>query len=240
MLAIKNLSVQIEKKSILTDISFTFEKGKVYAIMGPNGSGKSTLAASVMGHPAYELSAASKILFNGEDIVDLTPDKRAEKGIFLSFQSPLSLSGVSIYQFMRYALDGKMDALAIRQKIQKYAEELKISQELLSRSLNDGFSGGEKKKMEMLQAAMLEPAVLFFDEIDTGVDVDALKTIAKFINKMRKKDSTFVIITHYNRILKYLKPDKTLVIAKGKLVKVGNAKLADEIEKKGYDTVVKN
>lgn len=240
MLAIKNLSVQIEKKSILTDISFTFEKGKVYAIMGPNGSGKSTLAASVMGHPAYELSAASKILFNGEDIVDLTPDKRAEKGIFLSFQSPLSLSGVSIYQFMRYALDGKMDALAIRQKIQKYAEELKISQELLSRSLNDGFSGGEKKKMEMLQAAMLEPAVLFFDEIDTGVDVDALKTIAKFINKTRKKDSTFIIITHYNRILKYLKPDKTLVIAKGKLVKVGNAKLADEIEKKGYDAVVKN
>jgi len=240
MLTLKNLSVQIEKKPILDDINFTFEKGKVYTVMGPNGSGKSTLAASIMGHPIYEYGPKSKITFNGEDITELDPDKRSKLGIFLTFQSPLSLSGVTIYQFMRYALDGTVDPFAIRQKIQEYAKDLKISQDLLSRSLNEGFSGGEKKKMEMLQAALLDPKLIFFDEIDTGVDVDALKTIAKFINKMRKKDTTFVIITHYNRILKYLKPDKTLVIIKGALAKVGGAELADEIEKDGYDKLIKN
>ncbi len=235
MLTLKNLSVSIESKKILKNINYTFEPGKVYAIMGPNGSGKSTLAATVMGSPVYTVNKTASIKFNGEQLVDLEPNIRSNKGIFLSFQTPMSLTGVTIYQFMRYALTGKMDPLEIRKGVQKYAKKLHISEDLLSRSLNDGFSGGEKKKMEVLQAALLNPQLAFFDEIDTGVDVDALRSIAKFIQSMRTSHNTFVIITHYNRILKYLKPDKILVLKNGELVKEGDARLATTIEKKGYD-----
>ncbi len=235
MLTLKNLSVSIESKKILKNINYTFEPGKVYAIMGPNGSGKSTLASSVMGHPIYSVGKSSKIVFEGENITEMEPNDRSNKGIFLSFQTPMALTGVTIYQFMRYALTGKMDALKIRQGVQKFAKKLHISEDLLSRSLNDGFSGGEKKKMEVLQAALLDPKLAFFDEIDTGVDVDALRSIAKFIQAMRTPQKTFVIITHYNRILKYLKPDKIIVLKNGQIVKEGTAKLAQEIEKKGYD-----
>lgn len=237
MLTLKNLSVSIDSKKILKNINYTFEPGKVYAIMGPNGSGKSTLASTVMGHPIYSVSKSSKIVFEGENITEMEPNERSNKGIFLSFQTPMALTGVTIYQFMRYALTGKMDALKIRQGVQKYAKKLHISEDLLSRSLNDGFSGGEKKKMEVLQAALLDPKLAFFDEIDTGVDVDALRSIAKFIQGMRTPQKTFVIITHYNRILKYLKPDKILVLKNGQIVKEGTAKLAQEIEKKGYDAL---
>lgn len=237
MLTLKNLSVFIESKKILKNISYTFERGKVYAIMGPNGSGKSTLVATIMGHPAYTVNTRSKILFKNENITNLEPHERSNRGIFLSFQTPMSLSGVTIYQFMRYALQGKMDPLAIRKGVQKYAKKLHISEDLLSRSLNDGFSGGEKKKMEVLQAAMLNPKLTFFDEIDTGVDIDALRSIAKFIQNLRSTEKTFIIITHYNRILKYLKPDKILVIKNGELVKEGDHRLATHIEKKGYDNI---
>lgn len=237
MLTLKKLTVKIADKTILKNIDFEFESGKLYAVMGPNGSGKSTLAQTVMGHTVYEVSPKSKIMFDGVDIKDEDPDVRSKKGIFLSFQSPMSLSGVTIYQLMRYALNGKMDPLTIRQKVQKYAKILKINDELLSRSLNDGFSGGEKKKMEVLQAAMLEPKLLFFDEVDTGVDVDALKAISKFIVTLKKAGVTIVVITHYNRILHYLKPDKVLVLKSGELVKTGTAKLANEIEKDGYDAL---
>lgn len=237
MLTLKNLSVSIESKKILKNINYTFEPGKVYAIMGPNGSGKSTLASTVMGHPIYSVSKTSKIIFEGENITEMEPNERSNKGIFLSFQTPMALTGVTIYQFMRYALTGKMDALKIRQGVQKLAKKLRISEDLLTRSLNDGFSGGEKKKMEVLQAALLDPKLAFFDEIDTGVDVDALRSIAKFIQAIRTPQKTFVIITHYNRILKYLKPDKILVIKNGQIVKEGDYKLAQEIEKKGYDAL---
>lgn len=237
MLKIKHLTVKIENKEILKNISFEFEKGKIYALMGPNGSGKSTLAATVMGHPSYIVNERAKMKFENEDIIGLSPDNRAKLGIFLSFQSPLSLSGVTIYQLLRYALDGKMDPLEIRKKVQKYARVLKISEELLGRSLNEGFSGGEKKKMEVLQAAVLDPKLVFFDEVDTGVDVDALRAIASFMNKLRSPDKTYIVITHYNRILKYLKPDEVLVMVNGKLVKTGDAKLAEKIEKNGYDTL---
>lgn len=237
MLTLKNLSVSIESKKILKNINYTFQPGKVYAIMGPNGSGKSTLASTVMGHPIYSVSKSSKIVFEGENITEMEPNERSNKGIFLSFQTPMALTGVTIYQFMRYALTGKMDALKIRQGVQRHAKKLHISEDLLSRSLNDGFSGGEKKKMEVLQAALLDPKLAFFDEIDTGVDVDALRSIAKFIQGMRTPQKTFVIITHYNRILKYLKPDKILVLKNGQIVKEGTAKLAQEIEKKGYDAL---
>lgn len=235
MLTLKNLTVSIADKIILKKIDFTFEKGKVYAVMGPNGSGKSTLAAAVMGHPSYKLSRESKIIFNKKNISALDPDKRSKLGLFLSFQTPMSLSGVNIYQLMRFAMDKKTDALAARKKIQEYAKKLNISEDLLTRSLNDGFSGGEKKKMEVLQAAMLDPVLIFFDEVDTGVDVDALRAISKFLDYLKKQNKTFVLITHYNRILKHIKPDKVLIIKNGKLVKSGGAGLADTIEKEGYD-----
>lgn len=237
MLSIQKLNVSVGTKHILKDFTFDFEDGKVYAVMGPNGSGKSTLAYSIMGHPGYEISSESKLVMDGEDIRELEPDKRAKKGIFLSFQSPLSLSGVRPYQLIQLAAKGKPDALTLRKNVQSLAKELKIKDELLSRSLNEGASGGEKKKMEVLQAAALDKKCIIFDEVDTGVDVDALKTIAQFLEKNRK-GKTYVVITHYNRILHYLKPDRILVIADGELKTVGDHTLADRIEKEGYENVL--
>lgn len=236
MLHLKNLNVEIAGKHILKNINFEFEQGKIYAIMGPNGSGKSTLSYAIMGHPSYTIDPQSKIEFEGENIVEEEANKRAEKGIFLSFQQPLSLAGVKVFQLLHLAMQGKKDPLKLRQETKRVAEELKINEELLSRSLNDGASGGEKKKLEVLQAAVLDKKLLIFDEVDTGVDVDALKTIAEFLNRHRA-NKTYIIITHYNRILKYLKPDKILVIANGELKKVGDHTLADEIEKNGYNSL---
>lgn len=236
MLILKNLKANIENKEILKGIDFEFEKGKIYAVMGPNGSGKSTLSYAVMGHPAYEVSEDSEILFEGEDIREMEADERANKGIFLSFQSPLSLTGVKVYQLLQLALNGKKDPLTIRKEAQKYAKELGISEDLLSRPLNEGASGGERKKMEVLQAAVLDKKLLIFDEVDTGVDVDALKSISKFLTK-HKQDKTYIVITHYNRILHHLKPDYVLVMMGGKIVKVGDASLAKQIEEKGYESI---
>jgi len=234
MLELKNVTVSVGKKKILKNVTASFKKGKVYAIMGPNGSGKSTLANIVMGHPLYSLSKESKISFLGNSIAKVRPDVRAKQGIFLSYQTPQQLSGVTIYNLMRYALAGTKDPLTIRQEVQTFAKKLHISEDLLTRSLNDGFSGGEKKKMEVLQAAMLHPRIMFFDEIDTGVDIDALKTIASFIKGMKNEDTTFVLITHYNRILKYIQPDEVLVMVQGEIVKRGDKSLPAEIEKHGY------
>jgi len=234
MLSLKNLTVSVGNKKILEKINFTFEKGKIYAIMGPNGSGKSTLAFAVMGHPSYIVDPKSKIILNRKNISHLKAEKRAQKGIFLSFQTPLSLSGVNISQLLLIALKGKKDPIKLRAEIETYADELKISQDLLRRSLNDGASGGEKKKMEVLQAAILDKKLMIFDEVDTGVDVDALKTIAKFLDN-HKVGKTYIIITHYNRILHYLKPDQVLIIQKGRLKKVGDHRLAETIEKEGYE-----
>lgn len=233
MLSVKNLTVFVGKKKIIKDFSFTFEKGKIYVIMGPNGSGKSTLAFSIMGHPTYKIDPNSKIQISNKQIQKIDAQKRAKEGLFMSFQTPMSLAGVSVYQLLLLAIAGKKDPLVLRQEIQKLAKELSIPEELLSRSLNDGASGGEKKKLEVLQAAILDKPVQVFDEIDTGVDIDALKKIANFLNK-HKSGKTYIIITHYNRILKYLKPDRVLILVDGKLVKVGDYKLAEEIESKGY------
>ena len=235
MLQIEKLCIKVGKTTILEDFNFNFEKGKVYAIMGPNGSGKSTLAFTIAGHPTYKVEEGL-LKFEGKNIVDLSADKRAKLGVFLSFQTPLSLSGVTVFQLLRIALDKKKDPLALKKKIEEIAKKLGIKKELTERSLNEGASGGEKKKLEMLQAAILDPKLLIFDEIDTGVDVDALKKIAKFMND-NKEGKTYLIITHYNRILHYIKPDKVLVLMGGKLVKTGDAKLAEEIEKNGYKTV---
>lgn len=231
MLSIKNLTVSVEDKKIIKNFSFEFKKGKVYVVMGPNGSGKSTLAYSLMAHPAYESKGTIKL--NGESIKDLDAQKRAEKGIFLSFQNPLALSGITVFQLLQLALSGKIDPVALRRKVLSTSKELRLSEELLRRSLNENASGGEKKKLEVLQAAILDKSVQIFDEVDTGVDVDALKTIGKFLQK-NKKNKTYIVITHYNRILKYLKPDAVLILNNGKLVKTGGAKLAEQIEKKGY------
>lgn len=235
MLKIKNLSVSVSDKKIIDNLSFDFEKNKIYVLMGPNGSGKSTLAMSIMGHPLY-LIKKGKIIFKEKNITNASPDERARMGIFLSFQSPLSLSGVSMFSLLRTAIAGKKDPLALKEEIEKIAKQLKIKKELLDRSLNEGASGGERKKIELLQAAVLNPDLIIFDEIDTGVDVDALRTIAQFMEK-NKKGKTYLLITHYNRILKYVKPDKVLVMMEGKIVKQGSYKLAEEIEKKGYQSL---
>ena len=233
MLTLKNLKITVEGKVIINKFNFNFEKGKVYALMGPNGSGKSTLALAIMGHPQYQIEEG-KIEMEGLEINNLSADKRAQMGLFLSFQTPIAVSGVNVFQLLRVALSGKKDSLQIKQEIEKYASILKIPNELINRSLNEGASGGEKKKLEVLQAAVLEPKFLIFDEVDTGVDVDAMKVIAQFIKK-HKKDKTYLLITHYNRILKYVKPDKVLVMIDGKIAKVGDYKLACQIEKKGYE-----
>lgn len=252
MLTLKNLSVSIEKKSILHDISFDFQPGKTYALMGPNGSGKSTLASAIMGHPKIHFSRGSKILVKkparhtsakkadvGGNIVPLSPDKRAHLGIFLAFQNPLALPGVTVFELLRLALEKQIDPVALHKKVALLAKELHIKDDLLKRSLNEGFSGGEKKKLEALQAVLLAPRFALFDEIDTGVDVDALKTIAKFLKKhlSKKTETTLVFITHSTRLLKFIEPDEVLVIKDGRLVKHGKTSLAKEIEQKGFENI---
>lgn len=231
MLSLKNLSVSVGEKKIIKNFSFEFKKGKVYVVMGPNGSGKSTLAYSLMAHPAYESKGTIKL--KGENVTELDAQKRAEKGIFLSFQNPLALSGITVFQLLQLALSGKIDPVTLRRKVLSTAKELRLSEELLRRSLNENASGGEKKKLEVLQAAVLDKPLQIFDEVDTGVDVDALKTIGKFLQK-NKENKTYIVITHYNRILKFLKPDEVLILKDGKLVKTGTAKLAVQIERTGY------
>lgn len=237
MLSIKNLSVSIEGKNILDDISFNFKPGKTYALMGPNGSGKSTLASAIMGHPSIAYSRASQILAGKKNIKNLSADKRAKLGIFLSFQTPLALPGVTVFALLRLALEKRMDPLALHKKMTGYAKALHIPDELLKRSLNDGFSGGEKKKLEALQAALLSPRFALFDEIDTGVDVDALKIISRFLRKTLSKETTLVFITHSTRLLKYISPQEVLVIKNGRLVKTGARSLAKRIEEKGFENI---
>lgn len=232
MLELRQLTISVDDKIILENLNLSLEQNKIYVLMGPNGSGKSTLSYALMGHPAYKVKKG-RIIFGRRDITGLQPDKRSNLGMFLSFQSPLFLSGVNVFSLLRTAIAGKKDPLILRREIYKAAEELHIKKELLERSFNEGASGGEKKKMEMLQAAILKPKFLIFDEIDTGVDVDALKTLANYMEK-NKKGRTYLIITHYNRILKYVKPDRVLVMVGGKIVKEGNHKLAEEIESNGY------
>ena len=234
MLSIEHLTASVAKKRILDDISYSFDSGKTYAILGPNGSGKSTLASIIMGHPDFTLARTSKLLWNGKNIKSLSPDKRALLGLSMTFQNPLTLSGVSVRDLLRSALEKKYDVFALYQKIQAAAKSLHIKDELLSRSLNDGFSGGEKKKLEALQIALIEPKFVLFDEIDTGVDVDALKTITLFLKRSLPKESTLVFITHSAKLLKYMRPDEVLVIKGGRLVASGGPALAAAIEKNGF------
>lgn len=235
MLEITNLSASIEGKSVLTDISVTFEDGKSYTILGPNGSGKSTFSGAIIGRPDIALDPSSRIRWNGDSILDLSPDRRARLGIFVSFQSPPALPGVSIFSLLRFACPDR-DPLETRRLVDEYARELRISTSLLGRGLYDGFSGGEKKKFETLLFALLRPKLALFDELDTGVDVDAQKTIAHFLKGHREPEQTFVHITHSAAFLDILPPDETIVLKDGAILKKGPGALARRIlEEEGFE-----
>ncbi len=242
MLSIKNLKVSIDNKSILKDLNIDVKKGEVHAIMGPNGTGKSTLANVISGKEGYNIERGS-ITYNGKNLLDMEVDERANEGIFLSFQYPVEIPGVSMVNFMRTALNeqrqyhGK-DPLSAAEFLRKMEEKKKlveIHSKLTNRSVNEGFSGGEKKKNEIFQMAMLEPSLAILDETDSGLDIDALRVVANGVNKLRNEDNAFIVITHYQRLLDYIVPDFVHVLYEGKIVKSGGKELALELEQKGYE-----
>lgn len=238
MITLRNLTVSADKKTLLKNISFSFEPGKTYALFGPNGAGKSTLAASLMGHPHYTLKRGSQILFNGKRIDRLSPEERSALGMFLSFQNPLPLPGVSAGQLFRLAFEKEGSPILVQKRALDFALELGLSGKHLSRSLNDGFSGGEKKKLEALQIAMFSPSFLILDEIDSGADVDALKKIGKLIKKTAPKGQTRLIITHSEKLLTILKPDHVLVMKNGLIEKTGGKELVKKIFQEGFEMPV--
>ena len=244
MLKIKNLHASIEGKSILKGINLEIKAGEVHAIMGPNGSGKSTLASVIAGKEEYEVSEGD-VYFEGQDINELAPEDRAHKGVFLSFQYPVEIPGVSVTNFMKTAINETrkakgledMPAKDMLKLIREKAELLEIDRKFLSRSLNEGFSGGEKKRNEIFQMAMLEPKLAILDESDSGLDIDALRIVANGVNKLKSKDNAVLVITHYQRLLDYIIPDFVHVLYDGKIVKSGTKELAHELEEKGYDWI---
>lgn len=237
MLSIRNLSASIDGAKILKDISIDFKDGTTSVILGPNGSGKSTLAAALLGRPDIVVSRATKFLLDEKNIKTLPTDTRARRGLFLSFQSPLPLPGVSVSDLLRAAQDGTTDPLALHTEIHIYAAELGIKDELLTRSIHDGFSGGERKKIEALQAAVLKPRVAIFDELDTGVDVDAIGIIMRFLKKRLPKTTTRIFITHSPKLLSLVRPDHTIVLKNGSVVAIGDRALADKIIREGFEKI---
>ena len=244
MLQIKNLHASVEDKSILKGINLEVKAGEVHAIMGPNGSGKSTLASVIAGKEEYEVTDGT-ILLEGEDIEDLAAEERAHKGVFLSFQYPVEIPGVSVTNFMKTAINETrkakglpdMPANEMLKMIREKSELLEIDRKFLSRSLNEGFSRGEKKRNEIFQMAMLEPKLAILDETDSGLDIDALRIVANGVNKLKSKDNAVIVITHYQRLLDYIVPDFVHVLYKGRIVKSGGKELAHELEEKGYDWI---
>ncbi|WP_306012754.1 MULTISPECIES: Fe-S cluster assembly ATPase SufC [unclassified Allomuricauda] len=242
MLEIKNLHASVEDKEILKGIDLKVNAGEVHAIMGPNGSGKSTLAEVIAGQEEFEVGEGT-ILLEGEDLGELSPEERAHKGVFLSFQYPVEIPGVSVTNFMKTAINESrkaqgledMPANEMLKKIREKSEMLEIDRKFLSRSLNEGFSGGEKKRNEIFQMAMMEPKLAILDETDSGLDIDALRIVANGVNKLRSKDNAIIVITHYQRLLEYIVPDFVHVLHNGKIVKSGTKELALELEEKGYD-----
>jgi Fe-S cluster assembly ATP-binding protein len=241
LLEIKNLHAEIEGKQILNGLTLTVEKGQVAAIMGPNGSGKSTLAYVLSGRPEYELTQG-EILLNGESILGMEPEERAAKGLFLAFQYPMEVPGVATMTFLRTALNAQRKARGedelstpeFLKRVREAAAELDISQEMLRRGVNVGFSGGEKKRNEILQMAMLEPKLAVLDETDSGLDIDALRIVADGVNRLRSPERGMIVITHYQRLLSYIVPDVVHVLSKGRVVRSGDKNLALELEEKGY------
>ncbi len=237
-LEIRDLAVRVDDTDILKGVTLDLEKGKTLALMGPNGSGKSTLAYAIAGHPAYEISAG-QILFNGEDIADWTPDERNRAGVFLAMQYPVEVPGVSLTNFLRTAVNARLDEdKPVRQfmgDLRTAMSDLQIDESFLQRSVNEGFSGGEKKRFEILQMALLKPQVAVLDETDSGLDVDALRVVSEGIDTLRGPDLGVLVITHYTRILRYLVPDEVHVMLDGRIVASGGPELADELEDHGYE-----
>ncbi|AXT57267.1 Fe-S cluster assembly ATPase SufC [Aquimarina sp. MMG015] len=244
MLEIKDLHASVEDKEILKGLNLNVKAGEVHAIMGPNGAGKSTLASIVAGKEEYEVTEGN-ILLDGEDIEELAAEERAHKGVFLSFQYPVEIPGVTVTNFMKTAINEtrkaqgleEMPAKDMLKKIREKSELLDIDRKFLSRSLNQGFSGGEKKRNEIFQMAMMEPKLAILDETDSGLDIDALRIVANGVNKLKSKDNAVIVITHYQRLLDYIVPDYVHVLYDGKIVKSGTKELALELEEKGYDWI---
>ena len=241
MLEIKNLKASIDNKEILNSINLSIKSGEVHAIMGPNGSGKSTLSNILSGKKGYEISG--EIKFENDNLLELEIEERAHKGIFLAFQYPLEIPGVNINNFLKTSLNAikkangqkELDAIEFLKLLKEKSSGLKIEDKILSRHLNVGFSGGEKKKNEILQMSILNPKLSILDETDSGLDIDALKVVSKGVNSLRSSKNSFLIITHYQRLLNYIKPDFVHVLKNGKIIKTGNFELAIELEKKGYE-----
>ena len=242
MIEIKNLNVKSGKKEILKGVNLKLVKGKAYVLMGPNGSGKTTLANVLMGNPKYKISSG-EILFNKKNITKLPTNERAKKGFFLSFQFPVEIPGVTISNFLRTAYNSikekRISFLDFKRLLEEKAKELNINKKFLERYLNENFSGGEKKKMEILQMLVLNPEFIILDETDSGLDIDSLKIISKAIKKFIDKNKTILIITHHKKILDYIKPDKVFIMVDGKIVKEGKKEIINSLEKKGYGGIKK-
>ena len=244
ILAVTDLQASVEGKGVLKGVNLTVNAGEVHAIMGPNGSGKSTLAQVLAGHPAYAITAGT-VRYRGRDLLDMDPEERAREGMFLAFQYPVSIRGITNAYFLRSAVNAirkykNLEPLDPLDFIQVLEEKLKMigwDDSFLNRAVNEGFSGGEKKRNEILQLAVLEPVLAVLDETDSGLDIDALKTVAEAVNKLRRPDNATVVVTHYQRLLNYIVPDVVHVLADGRIVKSGGKELALELEAKGYDWV---
>ena len=247
MLEIKDLHAEINGKEILKGVNLTINKGEVHALMGPNGAGKSTLSSVLTGHPAYKVTQGT-IIFNGKDLLQLTPEERACEGIFLSFQYPVEIPGVSIVNFMRTAINEQrkyrgetpLSASDFLRLMREKKDFVEMDNKLTNRSVNEGFSGGEKKRNEIFQMAMLEPKLSILDETDSGLDIDALRIVASGVNKLKTKENASIVITHYQRLLDYIVPDFVHILFDGKIVKTGTKELALELEEKGYDWIKKD
>ena len=246
MLEIKNLHATINGKEILKGVNLNINKGEVHAIMGPNGAGKSTLSSVLTGHPAYQVTEG-EIWFNGKNLLEMSPEVRAREGIFLSFQYPVEIPGVSMVNFMRTAVNEKrvhmnlppLSASDFLRLMREKKELVEMDNKLTNRSVNEGFSGGEKKRNEIFQMAMLEPQLSILDETDSGLDIDALRIVANGVNKLKTKDNASMVITHYQRLLDYIVPDFVHILYDGRIVKTGPKELALELEEKGYDWIKK-
>jgi Fe-S cluster assembly ATP-binding protein len=244
VLSINNLHASVDGKEILKGISLTVNPGEIHAIMGPNGSGKSTLAQVLAGHPAYEVTDG-QVLFEGRDLLDMEPEERAQAGLFLAFQYPVELPGVTNAYFLRAAYneirksrgEEELDSMDFLDLLEEKLKLVEWGPEIMQRAVNAGFSGGEKKRNEILQLAVLEPKLAVLDETDSGLDIDALRTVAAGVNKLRRPDNAFIVITHYQRLLNYIVPDRVHVLSDGKVVMSGGKELALELEAKGYEWV---
>ena len=247
MLEIKNLHVSVGDKPILKGLTLSIQPGQVHAIMGPNGSGKSTLSYVLAGRAGYDITEGS-IIYNGEDLTALAPEERAAKGVFLAMQYPVEIPGVTTMTFLKTALNSQrrkrgetdLDALGVLKLVRAKAKTLNVSEEMLKRALNVGFSGGEKKRLEILQMALFEPRLAILDETDSGLDIDALRLVAEGVNMLRSPDRAMLVITHYQRLLDYIVPDRIHVLAHGRIVAEGGKELALELEAKGYEHILKD